>query len=206
MKRLSKYVVALILALTSVASAQNLTVSPRADYRQPPSFYTTFRAVDKGATTVGSGTAPFMVLQGSSTRTIKITRIRFSSTAATGTAADFWVSKFTTISGGTTRTAPTIAKADTKFGSAAATAVVSVYSAVPTTATQADGYWSATRYEVVTAAVTVLPQVVELEYGVGDFSTPLTLAGTGEYVGIGISAAGTTPVHDAVIEWVEINP
>lgn len=161
----------------------------------------TYRAVDKGATTVGSATSPFFVLQGSATKTIRIARIRFSSTAATGTAADFWVSKFTTISGGTTRTAPTIAKADSDDGNA--TGVVSVYSTVPATATQADGFWTAVRYEVVTAAVTVQPELVDLEYGTNNHGKPLVLRGTGQYLGVGISAAGTTPVHDLMVEWIE---
>lgn len=161
----------------------------------------TYRAIDKAATTVGSATSPFLVLQGSGTKTIKIIRVRFSSTAATGTVADFWLSKFTTISGGTTRTAPTIAKADSNDGNA--TAVVSAYSTVPSTATQADGFWSSIRYEVVTAAVTVLPELVDLEYGTNFYSRALTLRGTGQYFGIGISAAGTTPVSDTMIEWIE---
>lgn len=161
----------------------------------------TYRAVDKAATTVGSATAPFLVLQGSATKTIRITRIQHSSSAATGTNADVWISKFTTISGGTTRTAPTIAKADSGDGNA--TAVVTAYSAVPTTATQADGYWGAVRYEVVTNAVTVLPQVIDVLNPVDSYGKPLLLKGTGEYLGIGISAAGTTPVGNTMIEWVE---
>lgn len=160
----------------------------------------TYRVVLKGITPVGSATAPMLVLQGSATKTVRLIRARYAATAATGATGDLWLAKFTTISGGTGVT-QTVAKADSN--DANATAVGTSYSVVPTTATLADNYWTSVRYETITASVAVPIQVQDFEFGGANEEKPLVLNGTGQYLGLGNSTPGTTPVADIMIEWVE---
>lgn len=153
-----------------------------------------------GFTPIASATAPAISMTGSATKTIRITRIRLSATAGTGTAADIALKRFTALSGGTANTqAANVAKMDS--GNAAQTAVVNQWSAAATTATAA-GILNAERYEIVTAAVSVLPGAIEWTFGDKNGQS-LVLRGTSEFAGFLFSAVGTTPVADFWIEWTE---
>lgn len=163
----------------------------------------TYSAAYKAITPIASATSPFAVIQGSASKTIKIIRVRFSSTATTGTTGgDLWGSKFTTISGGTTIAGPTIAKADSNDGNA--TAVTSLYSVVPSTATQADGFYFSDRYVVPTAAATgPLPVIVNVDMCAIFNMKAMTLRGTGQWFGVGFSVVGSTPLANLQIIWTE---
>lgn len=149
---------------------------------------------------IASATAPSFSITGSASKTIRITRIRLSATAATGGAADISLFRFSALSGGTSAS-QTAGKLDTT--DAAATAVVNTWSVAATTATKAGGTLCAERYEIVTAAVTVLPQVVEWDFGEVPGGRSLVLRGTSDFVGILFSAIGTTPASDIWVEWTE---
>ena len=108
--------------------------------------------------------------------------------------------RFTGLNGGTPNSqAANIAKLDS--GNASATAVVNQWSVLPTGVTGA-GILEAQRYEIVTAAVSVNPGVLEWRFGDAN-GQGLTLRGTGEFAGLVFSAVGTTPVADCMIEWTE---
>lgn len=197
--------------IQSGAGATSLTVDPTSTAARATLYdasgnvitgqRATYRLVMKAITPVGSATAPFFALQGSNTKTVMILRVRYSATAATGIAGDIWGAKFGTLTGGTIAGTPTIAAMDS--ADPAASAVASLYTAVATTATLVDGFAFADRYETVTAAVSVSPAVSEHIFSLDDWARGLTLHGTTQYFGLGISAAGTTPVADAFVEWIE---
>jgi hypothetical protein len=153
-----------------------------------------------GFTPIASSTAPTFSVTGSATKTIRITRIGFSSTAATGGVANVIIRRFSALSGGTSASqAANIAKWDTN--NATATAVVNTWSVAATTATSA-GILSAITYEIVTTAVTVLPQVIDLSTGANNGSL-VVLRGTSDFLGFCISSVATTPIANAWIEWTE---
>ena len=148
----------------------------------------------------GANTSPSVSVTGSGTKTIRITRIVFSGSAATGTVADLQIRRFSALSGGTPNSqSANIAKLDSN--NATATATVNQWSAAATTATNA-GILSSKRYELVTAAVSVQPGEIEWKFGDTN-GQGLVLRGTSEFFGICISAVGTTPVGDCWVEWTE---
>lgn len=160
----------------------------------------TYRVGVVAFTPIASATAPAISITGSATKTVRITRIRVSITAGTGTVADISLKRFTALSGGTANSqSANIAKMDS--GNAAQTAVVNQWSAAATTATAA-GILNAERYEIVTAAVSVLPGAIEWAFGDKNGQS-LVLRGTSEFAGFLISAVGTTPVADCWVEWTE---
>jgi hypothetical protein len=82
---------------------------------------------------------------------------------------------------------------------------VFLYTAVPSTATQADGFWTADRTHVLTEAATtgLAPTPIDWVFGVESELRPLVLRGTAQYFGIGITALGTTPIVDIMVAWTE---
>jgi hypothetical protein len=153
-----------------------------------------------GFTPIASATAPAISVTGSSTKTIRISRIRLSVSAATGITANVSLLRFSALSGGTANSqAANIAKMDTN--DAAATAVVNQWSAAATTATSA-GIFTAERYEVITAAVSSQPGAIEWDFGDKNAQS-LVLRGTSDFAGFLFSGVGTTPVADCWIEWTE---
>ncbi len=166
-----------------------------------PAKKATYRVVYKAQTPLASATVPAMTLKGSATKTIKIIGVRISGTAGTGGVADVWTAKFTTVTAGTDIGGVSISKADSN--DAAATAVTAFYSVAPTGVTLADGYWTSERYEWVTPAVTVLPQVVDLHFGTDDGTEAMTLRGTGQWFGIGFSSVATSPTANIEVEFTE---
>lgn len=154
-----------------------------------------------GGTPISSATnKPTWSVTGSATKTVRITKIRLTATAATGTAADISLQRYSALSGGTSASqAANVAKLDTN--DAAQTAVVNTWSAAATTGTQA-GIISAERYEIITASVSVNPGYIEWDFGDKN-ARGCVLRGTGDFVGVVITAVGTTPVYDIWVEWTE---
>jgi hypothetical protein len=160
----------------------------------------TYRAGIVAYTLLGSSTIPTIYVTGSSTKTVRITKIRFSASAGTGTACDVILRRFSAISGGGAGTGGvTVGKLDTN--NAANTATVFATTSAITTATNV--YVLATeRYEIVTAAVSVDIPLIEWNFGINNDQT-LVLRGTSDFIGICVSAVGTTPIGDVWIEWTE---
>ena len=160
----------------------------------------TYRVGVVGFTPIASATAPTFSITGSASKTVRITKIRISATAATGAITNMSMYRFSALSGGTAASqAANIAKLDTNNG--ASSAVPNTWSVAATTATSA-GILAAERYEVVTAAVSVNPGYVEWDFGDKNGQS-LVLRGTSDFVGVLFSAVGTTPVADCWVEWSE---
>ena len=161
----------------------------------------TYRVAAVAFAPLASSTNPSFSITGSATKTIKIQKIRFSATAATGAVADIILRRYSALSGGTAASqSANIAKMDTN--NAAATAVVNTWSVLATTATSA-GICNSERYEIVTAAVAVQPELIEWNFSQLPNAQALTLRGTSDFIGLCASAIGTTPVSDIWIEWTE---
>ena len=160
----------------------------------------TYRVGIVAFTPITSATAPFVSVTGSASKTVRILRIGISISAATGTACDIQMRRYSALSGGTANTqAANVAKMDTN--NAAQTAVVNQWSAAATTATNA-GILQSVRYEIVTAAVSVIPGYMVWTFG--DINGQgCVVRGTSDFVGVMASAVGTTPLADCWVEWSE---
>lgn len=164
---------------------------------------TTYRMSVRGFTPVASATAPIFSIQGSATKTVRITRVRVSWSCTTGTALpnDISLQKFSALTGGTTGSTPVGAKNDTN--NAAQTAICLQYSAVPTTATVVGGISAVERMTWLTAGVAVnVTPGIDWQFGYLN-EQALVLRGTAEFFGIVLAAIGTTPVMSIYIEWTE---
>jgi hypothetical protein len=157
-----------------------------------------FRAVSVAQTIIASATAPTFSMTGSALRTIRIRKIRASFSAATGTAADVSLVRYSALSGGT-NAGITIGKLDTNNSSPAATAFT--WSVAATTATIV-AVLASERVEIVTASVSVTPEGIIWTFSdTGEQSC--VLRGTSDFIGIRFSAVGTTPLADIWIDWTE---
>lgn len=156
----------------------------------------TYRASLNAFTPVAGVT---LSLKGSASKTIKIRKIGYSVTAATGAVCDVKVDKLSALTGGT---AATVTGFALDSSNAAYSATVQSYSGSVATPTSV-GTIDNTRYEIVTAAVAVNPQRVVMHFGDTNGVQCPTLRGTSEWVALIFSAVGTTPVADIWIEWTE---
>src|SRR6266487_1495127 len=94
---------------------------------------TSYSAASTGIAQITTAGA-FFVLQGSATKTIRITKCQITGTATTATTVDVTIEKWSAApSGGTAGTAPTIVSHDTN--NAGGTAVASIYTVAPTRGT-----------------------------------------------------------------------
>jgi len=162
----------------------------------------TYRAAAIGITPVTTLT---FSIRGSSTKTIKVTRIGFSLTVtAAGTYSDVTVRRYSNISGGTGVTI-TATSLDTSLDGVA-TAVVQNWTTTPGTQTVVGSAFASTRYQQLapnSGGVALYDWITE--YGNSQRGTSaLTLRGTSQWAGITISNLGTTPVADIWVEWIEI--
>jgi len=159
-------------------------------------------------TPVASASSPLFSIQGSATKTVRITHVKITASGTTGTATPFANSisfqKFSALTGGTTGNTPTGAKNDTN--NAAQTAVCLQYSAVPTTATAIGGISRTELMQVITSTATA-NGLSTVEWTFGDKNGQgLVLRGTSEFYGIVVSAvAAAAPIMSIWIEWVEDN-
>src|ERR1700688_3420674 len=114
----------------------------------------TYRMSVRGFTPVASATSPLFSIQGSATKTVRITHLRITWSATTGATStnDISLQKFSVLSGGTVGNTLVGAKNDS--ANPAQTAVCLQYSAVPTTATVIGGISIAERMGWVSAGTT----------------------------------------------------
>jgi hypothetical protein len=149
---------------------------------------------------ISSATSPSFSITGSATKTIRIVRIGFSATAATGGISTLNLRRFSALSGGTSASqSASVAKHDTN--NAAQTAVVNTWSVAATTATST-GVIRSLRFELPTPAVTVQPVLTEWMFGDRN-DQALVLRGTSDFVGLCFNGIGTTPTAEIYIEWTE---
>jgi hypothetical protein len=143
-----------------------------------------------------------MSIVGSSTKTIKITRIRYGGwSAATGANVAGILRRYSALSGGTAVTM-TAGKMDTN--NAAATAVASNWTAASTTSTVVAALTSDS-ITINTTAATNVDVYVDWTFGMAPGAQELTLRGTGDFIGVAFTGVGTTPTATAsgYIEWTE---
>ena len=165
---------------------------------------TTYRMCAKTFIPVASPTSPTFSIQGSATKTIRITHIHVSWTCSTGTtlSTDAFLQRFSALTGGSTGSTPTGALLDT--ANAAQTAVCLQYSAVPTVATAVGGIIEAERISWITSVATIYPPDDDIDWVYGDRNGQnLVLRGTSQYVGFVVNAVGTTPLMTLWVEWTE---
>lgn len=160
----------------------------------------TYRACAVAYALLASATAPCIYVTGSSTKTVRITKIRFSASAGTGTVCDVTLRRFTALSGGGFGTG-NITTSELDTPNPGSTATVHATTSLITTVTGAT-VLACERYEIVTPAATTLPGLIEWNFGIAN-DQALVLRGTADFVGITVSAIGTTPAADVWIEWTE---
>lgn len=151
---------------------------------------------------VATGANIIATLTGSSTKTVRVTRIELSGTCATtAKAINFFIAKYSTAAtGGTAGTAPTIVPHDS--ASAAATAAVAVYTADPTAGTLVGSIATGNLFMAVTGS-TVATGLYAANFGDRP-SQDIVLRGTAQQLAISLNAENTaTSVMDIVIEFTE---
>jgi hypothetical protein len=186
------------------ASANNIPAvsldSSRAYYRASASF-----------TPVSTGALTLIQVQGSATKTVRITRVTLSANSAATVASMVAYTQLTSTAG-TTGTAvnPTIAKMDTN--SAAATAVVTHYTtAAQTVGTLIGGPLSFFQLPLSITAIPTAAQPATLPYTVFPengvpIGQAIVLRGAAQYYNVVNSAPANfanAPVIQYTIEWVE---
>ena len=164
----------------------------------------TFRGTQSAFTPLADASVPFFVIQGSATKTIKIRHVKITWACTTGNAAPnvIRLRRYTVISGGTPN-AITAVPLDTN--NAAATAVVSQYTVLPTTATQFNAGSISSEYMqwITNSAGLVGPVAVQLDFGV-DSAQALTLRGVADFIGIEITAVAALGALMTVrVSWTE---
>ncbi len=167
----------------------------------------TYRMSVRGFTPVAAASSPLFSIQGSATKTVRITHIHVSGYCTTGNAVPAQISlqKFSVLTGGVTGNTPTGALQDS--GNAAQTAICLQYSTIPTTATAIGGITATDMFLWLTAGTTIPADFDETDFTFGDDGgQQLVLRGTAQYIGILLSAIGAAgPVMSIWIEWIEDN-
>lgn len=164
----------------------------------------TYRGCQSAFIPLADPSVPFFVIQGSATKVVKIRHLKLTWACTTGNAAPnvLRLRRYTAISGGTSN-AVTAVPLDTL--NAAATAVVSQYSALPTVATPFNAGSISSEYMqwITNAAGLVGPVSAQLDFGV-DNCQALTLRGVSDFIGIEISAvAAGGPTMTIRCSWTE---
>lgn len=161
----------------------------------------TYNATALAQTPVASSTEPFFTIQGSATATVEVLSIDFFMKAVTGSATvpDIVLYRFSAMSGGTAATALVAAGNDNN--NLAASAVVQYWTTLNTSVTAVGSPVAAIGYSDQTASATILaPSPYTFPFWPGQ---PFVLRGTSDWLGLCISAIGTTPRVDISITWIE---
>lgn len=166
----------------------------------------TYRASTAVVFAAAASAQPFLLLYGSSTKTIRVQRITATGMSLTAVAyLDLTLRKYSTVQTGGTPVALTQTNMDSTDGAATAS-LCSVYTAAPTAGTLV-GTLAARRtlaQATVAVAAGMMGENVEFDFrGSGENDAP-TLRGTTQGIGLGFSAAPATAVTLSVdVEWTE---
>lgn len=164
----------------------------------------TYRASISGLAAAAS-TACFFLIEGSSSKVIRIQRVRLSGATLTAVAyASIQLRKFSTASSGGTSTSPTKVPLDS--ADAASTAnVLKAFTVAPTDGSLV-GTIGAQRLimQATTAAAAGIPTAVEWDFRDGGGADEPTLRGTAQGIGLGFAGAPASAVTlDVEIEYTE---
>lgn len=164
----------------------------------------TYNATAVAKTPVASATEPFFTIQGSATATIYVCSIDFAMKDATGAAteADVILFRFSAMSGGTAATALSPSVNDTLLNPTA-TATVQYWTTLNTSVTANGGAAAAIQYANFTSAAAVVPPMPYTFYFGQNGQQAFVLRGTSDWLGLCISAVGTTPLVDISVTWIE---
>jgi hypothetical protein len=147
---------------------------------------------------------PFVVLQGSATKTVKITRCRLSIHCTTGatTPANPYFAIINGVTGGTLAGLNNVGPLDSNDPAPSAQASsVTVGFTTSVGLALLDSFY----YQLTTVSATTAPQPppVDAVFGGAVGNKLPTLHGTAQYFSMGMSAAGTGNVVSGFIEWTE---
>jgi hypothetical protein len=177
-----------------------------ATFINPLGQQATYAATALAVTPVASATKPFFTIQGSSSKVIWVVSVDFFMKAATGSATvpDIILYRYSAMSGGTAATALVASQND--VNDAAATAVVQYWTTLNTSVTVSPSGASplaAIGYSDQTSSATIVGPV-PYTFFFGQQGKPLILRGTADWLGLCISAIGTTPLVDISVAWIEV--
>lgn len=157
----------------------------------------TYRATASTIVASGISSAPFLSIGGSNSKLIRITRVYFSNTAATGATTTFSLVRYAGFTGGSLQP---ITTRPLDINNPTPQANVQNWLVAPTAISPT--LLSQVTYEVVTASVSVLPQIIDWSFG-DKSSQPVVVRGSSDFVGIAIANPGTTPNANFWMEWTE---
>jgi hypothetical protein len=189
-------------------AAASLSVAPASDSKYlivnmggVPSGNATYRM---SVTNYGGYTTPtdMLTIRGSATKTVVVTSVTIQTQTTVAALQTYYFVKRSTANTGGTATQPTLFPLDSN--SAAATAVVDLYSSAPTTGTLAGNVTIALG---VSAVPTAAPQTISIgtASSMVDLRQGLTLRGTGESLSINNAGAALGGGYSAtiIVELVE---
>jgi hypothetical protein len=165
----------------------------------------TYRCATSFAPAASVSSQPNFVIKGSASKVVKITKIRFSMYAGTGssTPSSIRLQRYNSVSGGI---GSTVNPAQNDPNDASPTAVVTSYTSNPTIGIRAGvGQSDIFDYQLTTVSATTAPAPppVELLFGELNSTEPLVLRGASDFLGIAITQVGTSPIASIMIEWTE---
>lgn len=201
--------------IKSGASTDNLTVDPTSKAARVTLYDSLGQAIVQKATYRAATTAvlvpavtvniPWLIIAGSATKTVRVQRIQISGLTLTAVAyLHVNLAKYSTNATGGTSTTLTAAPLDSN--SAAATAVVKAYTAVPTAGNKV-GDLASKRFmgQATTAAAAGITDFVDFDFrGVGGETSAIVLRGTTQELALYWQTAPATTVSMlAEIEFTE---
>lgn len=165
----------------------------------------TYRAATANAVVAAAGTGLFFLIEGSSTKTIRLQRLGVSGETLTAVAyANIQLQKYSTAASGGTAT--TLTQVPVDSGSAAGTAgSCKVYTAAPTAGSLV-GPLGEKRLlmQSTTAAAAGIPNLVEWDFRNGGESEGPVLRGTTQGIALNFGGAPASAVTLSVeVEWTE---
>jgi len=142
-------------------------------------------------------------LQGSASKTIRITRFVFTVSATAAGAADLTVTRRTSATTGGTTVTPTIMREDTNDAAATAVATYWTSSAGVTLGTITGGPYFAERI-MSESSSSAGGHRIDVPFGNNPGGKAFVLRGTGDYFTVALTAfAGTAPIAEFWCEWTE---
>jgi len=180
-----------------LSSDTGLTVSNRVG------LMATYAASITGLASASSATDIFTIT-GSSSKTIRVTKIRLSGTESSPGAVDFYLIKRSSANSGGTSTTRTAVPYDSSDSSA--TATVRAYSANPSSLGTAVGTLATERLSIAaigSGGATGLNSYLEWDFG-DQIRKPVVLRGTSQVLAINLNGVTVTQsLFDIWIEWTE---
>jgi hypothetical protein len=155
---------------------------------------------------LSSSAQPCFTIQGSASKTIRVTQLRFSMFVTTGSSTPARVSlqRFSSFTGGTSSTLNSPGRLDTN-DSSFATATAVLWSPLPTSSVVVGSPVDAFDYQLTTVSATTAPAPVPylVLFGSQPGTKEFVLRGLSDYLGLIINGTGTTPLASIMIEWTE---